>query len=425
MESNVINAQGSNFKPTADHIKANMPDGKTPMDVLNAIVNREEPVNPQQMVNDAKPPVVEPVADPVVEPVVETPVNPSPLDTSPVQTEEIEDDVEEPQSEGKSLKDNFKHLKSTYKETKKILKEREERLAAVEKEIEEIKTGKVLPEYVIEKEKELERLRHFEKLHSLKTSKAYNDTFIKPINETKTKLYEIAKEYEIPENIIDEALNLTDRRQVNRFLESHFDTLDAIKVKDLFENVKSLTTKAREAELEPSKMLQDLAKEGEQIEAQRRISLQTTVEERQNKAWVKALNTIRQEGKAIELIPKADDSEFNKTYVEPILTAAGTEFGKIVASITSKLSEPLTEDEMYYLARMTQLAHASAVSIETRNRALNVADSLLETSRRTSKMVRPPVGSQQAGGSKPVVKTETRDDRLNSLIQQGRDLARK
>lgn len=402
-------------------IKAGLPEGRTPMDVINAIVAKDNPpepkLDPQAIADEIRNKReeerkdAEPVSQPSNEPQrAAEPIIPDIEPTTP----------REESTSDNSKEENFKKIRLTLKEKSEALKAKEEELEKVRKENEDYKTGKVIPDYVHSDKTELERLRHFEKLHSLKTSKEYNEKFIKPITDIKQKLYGLGKEYEIPEEVLDQAIGITDRRELNRFLENHFETLDAIKAKDLIDNVKEYTTKAREAELEPAKLLKDLEQEGAQIEAQRKSHLKSVLNERQNKAWSNSLATIRAEGKATELIPRSDDTEFNNTYVEPILKAAGTEFAKIVAKIESKLAEPLDEEEMYYLARMTQLAHASAVSMETRNRALTAADTLLKNTQRTNKYERPRIGGQDApgtGANAPV--RETRDDRISALLEKG------
>jgi hypothetical protein len=116
-------------------------------------------------------------------------------------------------------------------------------------------------------------------------------------------------------------------------------------------------------------------------------------------SWSNALSRIQNEGKALELIPKSTDPEYTEKFVTPILKAASSEYGKLVSMLVDNGLEKLPGDLAYALARMCQLAHASASSLESRASAIQRAEELERNVQRNTRYERPPVGSAFTGGA--------------------------
>lgn len=307
-------------------------------------------------------------------------------------------------TEGDPAAQNFKRLRTKLRETSTTLNTYKEENEKVKAELEKFKTGEVVPDLLQEKENEIARLSRYEKLHNLKMSPAYQEKYLKPLGTNQTKLKEIAKDYGIPDEHLDhfvnDALSFTNRADLNRFLSDHFDEVGAMEVKDLISKTKDLQGAAREAEKEPVKMLQEIESEYERVKEIRHVERVNQIRDRSKDAWTKSLQQIRAEGRIEELIFKDNDPEHNEKWAKPIVTKAAQEYGKLVTMLATECGiENLPDEVAYALARMTQLAHASAAAVETRNAAMQYANELETNTRRTSGMVRPPIGSAGAGSN--------------------------
>lgn len=287
--------------------------------------------------------------------------------------------------------ENFKKLRTKYKETTKTLSTIQDEKKTLEEKLAKYETGEIVPEILQEKENRIQELSHYEKLHNLKFSPEYQESFIAPIEETESKLVTLAEEYGIPKETINSALNASNK-DLNQFLSNHFDDVAAIEAKQLINNLRNLKQGAAEAEKQPLEALASLREEHTKINEVRDVERKNKIADSSRNAWTKALLKIREEGKASELIMRESDPEFNDKIVKPIVTAAAQEYGKLVTILAESGLKHLTEDAAYALARMTQLAHASAVSIQSRDAAIQHAD---EIERNTSKLVpytRPSIG---------------------------------
>jgi hypothetical protein len=158
-----------------------------------------------------------------------------------------------------------------------------------------------------------------------------------------------------------------------------------------------LQEQVRELEKEPATALQQLIEEGKQARQQKIVSQRESIKATTRSVWDEAYNEVKNEGKAIELIYKEDDPEHNEKFVTPIVKQAATEFGKIVTLLAENGLEKLPKDLGHALAKAVLLAHASAVSLETRNMAIQQAEEIVRNQERTRRVYRPPVGSSAPG----------------------------
>lgn len=352
-------------------------------------VPQQTPTPPQQVTpQTAKP--IEPTFDfekkeePKTEPTIEQLVTPE----EPV--------VEEPKG----------GVESSLKDMRKLLNETKTTIKAKDAEIEEVKTkltkyekGELFPEVIQEKDAEIARLSPFEKLHSLKTSREYREYFVKPMNQLTEKLEAIAKDYDLPPEVAKEALNINNRAELNRFLSNHFDEVGALEVKEVINGIKNLQQNAQAAEAEPAKALADMQAHNQNVEAQRKKHKLGVMANTSRSAWADSLNQIKEEGQIHELIFDDNDSEHNENFVKPIVTQAAAEYGKLVTMLAEAGLEDLPQNVAKALARMSQLAHASAISIHSREQAVKHARELEKNTNRTNGYYRPSMSGSNAGGS--------------------------
>lgn len=422
-----------NTRPQARDISKTMVDGDDPLDFINKNLARLQPrnnVEPTEVIKEVEDKraaeaaedknYVVPVPDldltssfhdkkqaadltepkPTEEPKTEEP-------EQPVEAEEIGEEQTDSDLEGEgegddnkiSAAENFKRLRGVVRETKKTLKTKEEELEAVNQKLQQYESGEVFPEVLKEKENRIAHLERCEKLVSLKTSPYYHEAFIKPLTETQEKLVALAKDYEIPEDVINQALSVTNRAELNRFLSSHFDDVGALEAKQLITDIQDIREEALEAEQEPQSSLQKIIQESETLQLERKKQERQTMSRVSKDAWVDSLLNIKEEGIAAELIYKEGDSEYNKKFVDPIISKAATEYGKIVNILAENGLDHLPKELAFALSRMCQLAHASSVALHTRNNAVKHIEELENNVKRTTSYLRPQVGSSNGSGA--------------------------
>lgn len=293
--------------------------------------------------------------------------------------------------------ENFKLLRKKLGETTSELKAKDKVTKELEERVKKYETGAELPDVLKQKDAEIERLSRFEKLVSLKTSPAYKEAYIKPLEAAKESLKKIAEDYAIPEAVLEEAETFTNVKDLNQFLLNHFDEVGVRDVKDIISKIQTIKSSATEAEKEPLDALAELEKSYEQVETQRKIQATSRIIETSKDAWVDSLLHIKREGKIQELIHKDNDPEYNKTIVEPILQQASSEYGRLVRMLVDGGMEKLPKDVAFALARLVHLAHVSAISIEERRKGREELEEIKETAERTTRYTRPALGSSMGG----------------------------
>lgn len=420
--------------PTAKDIAAKLKDSENIMDFIKANSTipggTPEEIKPEEIIQEVEASIAKEEASKVTDPPKDvtnvlpetTPENkpalpdteaPTPKEAKP--SDVAVDEIDVPDV---PVAENFKRLRTKLKETSKTLKGFQEEKAKLEKEIESYKTGKVVPEALQGMEDRVKELEHFERIHSLKTSRAYQEQYIKPLSELKTKLGALAADYDIPPEYMNDALNITNKADLNRFLSQHFDDVGALEVKQLITQAKELQGKAVEAEKEPAQALARLEEENQNRMAFEDSQRLESISSSSKHAFTEALGAIKQEGKYHELIIDPEDAEHNETYVKPLISAASKEFGKLVTVLANSGLKTLNHEAAYALAMSVLRAHASAVSVQTREAAARYAHEIENNTRRTSSMVRPAIGSTVGSSGSGDVEPKKPDSLKEAIANQ-------
>jgi len=309
--------------------------------------------------------------------------------------------VAEALSEQTSKEINFKKVRKEFHETKKTLKEREEELKATKEKLQKYESGEDFPEIIKEKDRKIAELSKYEKAVALKTSDAYKEKYVKPIQAAKAKLKTIAEDYGLPPEKLGEVLNIKSARELNSFLSEHFDPVGAIEVKQLIGAIKETETQAQEAEKEPEEALKSIEQEYSELKQAERAKDVENIIKKSKGAWVKSVNQIRQEGKIKEFIPSDVDDDWNDKVVAPISEKAGQEYGKLMRVLAESGAKDIPEDAQFAIARMVQIAIASSFALQDRDRAEAEAAEIRANAARTHGYIRPRVGGGNSSGQSP------------------------
>lgn len=308
---------------------------------------------------------------------------------APTSEIDVDLDSEEVPKEPDKIADNFKKFRKITKASKEAAAAAEKKAKELEEKLKEFNDGTFIPEVVQEKENEIARLSVYEKLHSLKTSKEYRQKFVEPLNQLGSQLENIAIDYEIPPETLEEALNITNRRELNQFLSSQgFDEAGASEVKSIFEKMRDLHGAARQAELQPAQVLKELQQEAQAMQAQETAQRNARISDQAKTAWVKALTKLRQEGKHQELIHRETDPAHNAN-VNRLLSAASSEFGKAVKALVANGLKELPEEIGEYFANMSIHGHTSVINALTRDSFAQEAERLEQQNREINQFIRP------------------------------------
>lgn len=449
------NTEASVLRPQARDILRTLETGDDPMDFIQKNLAKLQPEvehHPEQVIKDVEAKrAAEQQEDssvdadgfevPVPDVMAHTAQSTQQPDLDNQQSEEVQDggdteqipteeesavDGEEPgegEDETNTTAENFKRLRGVVREAKKTISDRDKQVVELSRKLRKYESGEEHPNIVQELQERVNQLERYEQLMSLKTSPQYKEKFIRPLTEIKERLTEIAKDYEIPSEIMNEAMELDNRAELNRFLSSHFDEIGALEVKQLVTQARDLEKQAKEAEKEPQNALERILQDADIAREERRRGELAVMGQTSKDAWIDSLIRIREEGDVSELIHREGDTEYNQKFVNPIIKKAATEYGKIVSILSENGLEKLPKDLAFALARMCQLAHASAVALHTRNNAVKYAEELENNVKRSTSYIRPQIGATNGGGQssqksglQPLTPAEAASKLLDSVL---------
>jgi transcriptional regulator with XRE-family HTH domain len=313
---------------------------------------------------------------------------PPPAQEEPVVAEEDADLPDTPAAE------NFKKLRTVVKETRAAKKQLEEELGNTRSKLEKYEKGEVVPDIIQAKDQRIQQLEQYEKVVNLKMSPEYQTKFVEPAVNLKQELHQIGQDYGVPPHIMEQAVGITNRRDLNNFLSRHFDDVGGLEVKRVIGELQTLGESAVEAEQNAGESLQRLRTEFHEKELQRAQERSKVFEVTAKDAWNSALKKTAEEGVFKELIVHPTDSEYNKKVVEPIQSRAATQYGALVKKLAENGLKQLPPELASGLARMVLLSIGGALTFDTKVKAEQTASQLMQHASRVTPYLRPSIGGQ-------------------------------
>lgn len=348
------------------------------------------PTSPQQQADPVVPPTEKPRLPDDVRDLL------SPMQDK--QDERQQQDATTPEDE-KDPKSSIRNLRRKANELTTQLTEKEQTIEQLKADIEKYKSGEATPDIIQKKDERIKQLEHFEKLHNFKNSAEYQREYVVPYNNLNEKLLSIAKDYQVSNEVLNEALSIENRRDLNAFLKQHFDDIGASEVRDIVTKMREVWNASQAAEKVPEESLQDLQSRFAQEERVREEQRINEITNNSKSGWSSALADITSKGEYPELILKEGDEAHN-AIARPLVEQAATEFGKLVKILHAHGLKELPAPVANILAKRFALSQAAAVISASRADHYNRSERIIQESRSTAPFIHPPIGGN-GGGSLP------------------------
>lgn len=325
----------------------------------------------------------------------ETPTTASSSKEPPVESQDIDDIDRIIDIKGTSA-ENMKKLRTKLKGTHTELQTTKAELETLRQKVEQYESGTIVPEEIAALQSRIEELEPFQKIYNLETYPGYIEAISKPRQEVKDKLVGLATDYKVPLEVLDQAVSLDNRAELNRLLGAHFDEVGALEAKSLINEFKAISQKDADFRKEPDQARARLHSQTEAaLQAKRQAEIDS-IGSITKSAWSESLQALRQEDH-IALTFRDGDTKHNETIARPILTKASKDYGVVMRVLGENGLKQLPQETAYVIARSIQLAHESAI---LRQQNDQMAEELVTLKRRLgdlNSLNRP--GANGGGGS--------------------------
>lgn len=330
---------------------------------------------------------------------------------APLEGDETPVEGEDPKSPEQSLKGMRKIIRKVNTD---LETEREGRLRA-EAEIEKFRTGEKIPDVLKEKDQRIEELSHYEKLHGLKLSPEYQQKYVEPYNDTMARAAQLAKDYGVDESVVQDALHIENKRELNSFLRTHFDEVGTLEVRTLVDSARNLSQQAAAAEQKPQDSMVQLRSEFQAQQQEREQQRVTTIQQNAQGGWRESVKELAGSGEYPELT-LTGEAEHDKIVTE-VRTAAASEFGKMITLLGQSGVKDIPPDAAKILAKRFLMSQASAIMAKSRAHHYSRSEELLNQSRSRAKMIRPQIGGvADASPAAPMPQPARIEDKAETLL---------
>lgn len=272
--------------------------------------------------------------------------------------------TENPLASTRSTKEeNFRNLRNALKASNFRVSELETELKAREEELKKLDTVSELEAQLQEANAKLEKLQKYEDIIGLYGTEGFKEEYYDKVDNLKADIMSIANDYGVTEDVIDQAIKITNQKQLNEYLGQYFDVYS---VQDIRKNIKEIqgVLEARdEAENNPVKtreyLLTNFAKKKDAQDRQNRENIKLA----SMSAWTEMSETYSNPASGVEILQeKRGNKEHNDTRAG-ILNTSSQEFGKMVAVLSDYGLRSLPSNVARALASRFQLGEVAAYAI--------------------------------------------------------------
>lgn len=338
------------------------------------------------------PPVIPSVKpDPVEEPLssIEYDVGEPPVSTEPVKKviprdmvpnpadDDYDPEVDDLIDSKQATAVNFGNLRKKAKTANKKVKELETRIQTeyepLKVKLSEYESGMAIPEILQEKDQRIAELEPFQKLYDLKSTSAYQEEFVKPMDLQQEALKVHASAHGVQDGLLQAAYSAENDREQNRILSAAYagDTVAVLEAKNILNSMKGIQMKASAAEADAKNSLSEFQAKSTELkikQTQKRYDEAIVVSK---DAWGESLRDLEQDDRFPEIKFREGDSEYNDM-VKKFRMRAGQEFGKMVSDISQN---GITKPVAIAIAKSNTLSHfAGYLANQNKVQAARIAE---------------------------------------------------
>ena len=324
---------------------------------------------------------------------------------------------ENPLAGARSTKEeNFRNLRNALKASNNRVSELETEIAAKEEELKKLESVSELEAKLAEANAKLEKLQKYEDIIGLYGTEGFKEEYYDKVDNIKKDIMSLANDYGVGEDIINQAIQITNQRQLNEFLGQYFDVYSVQDIRKSVKEIQGILSAREEAENNPVKtreyLLTNFAKKKDAMDKQSRENIKLA----SMSAWTEMSETYSNPASGVDILQeKKGNKEHNETRLG-ILNNSSQEFGKLVAVLTDNGLRSLPSNVARALASRFQLGETAAYAIVQAESLKKENDELRAELKKFTNYSRP-LGS--AGSSSAVTGKTTSTTEL-----KGRDLAR-
>lgn len=257
--------------------------------------------------------------------------------------EEVEEPIVDPiEEKRKDKENNMKALRTALKSSRDRVAELEAQMEAKDKELEKLAEIDSLKTQLQEKEERLQKLQSYEDVVSLYGTEGFKEKFYDSVDNLRNQAVEIAADYGVPAEVLDNAFKMTNQRQLNDYLSKWFDTFAVQDIRNYIKEAQQIVADRAQAEAQPAKarelLLNTIAKRKEAERVQSRENLKAAG----TSAWAEMVATYGNKDSGVALLQEKNGNKTHNSVREGILQGASKEFGKMLAVLADNVLYILT-----------------------------------------------------------------------------------
>lgn len=271
----------------------------------------------------------------------------------------IIDPLETQPKKKKTKADNMKNLRNSLKESRTTIDDLTTQLETATGKVKDIPDIETLQKTLEEKDTRIEELKKFEDLLGLYQTDGFKEKYYDGVDNQISAAVDIAKDYEVSEDIINQAVKITNRKELTAHLLNYFDQVSINDVRPLIIEAQKLLKERDEVELKPAQTKEELISLMRNKTETTKAQASETVKNSMSSAW-QDITTLYSANESLKVLKKISGNEEHNKIRESLLTNSSEEFGKAMSALVDNGLKQIPSNLAKALAARFQLGEAAA-----------------------------------------------------------------
>lgn len=277
----------------------------------------------------------------------------------------------------KTKAENMKNLRNALKLERESKAELQTQIQTLQSQIENVTETEAVKTILSQKDARIKELEKYEDLLGLYKTEGFKEAYYDSIENLKKEAGRVATDYGVDESVINEALKIGNRKQLNEYLAQHFDPLGINDIRKYIVDAQELAIERTKVEANPKKAREELVAIMNNSRAEGVRVTREKLQRSMKSAWDSMLTVYTDKDGGLDPIKDVVGDAEHEATKNAILKRADVEYGKAMGVLVDSGLRDMPESVVKALAARFQLSEVAG-HVVVQNRALKEENEALQ-----------------------------------------------
>lgn len=289
----------------------------------------------------------------------------------------------------KTKAENMKNLRNIIKTEKEKSAELERERDALRAKVENVLQAEEVQNVIKEKDSRIKELEKYEDLLGLYKTDGFKEAYYDSIDNLTGEAKQVATEYGLEEAVVDQALTISNRKELNEYLSQYLDPIGVGDIRKYILDAQAVAVERHKAEQNPKQARSELVEIMKRTRETRAAEVREKLKTRMKTSWDSMLSIYSDEDSGIDILKDVSGDAQHAEIKENVLKRAETDFGKAVGVLVAAGVQDIPAEVVKAFAARFQLSEVAGYLANSNKQLKAEVDSLSKELKKVNGYTRP------------------------------------